>query len=57
MQYFTVKTVEETYKQIKELVKSVQETEEMPLESSLHRIVAEDVVSTGGQGNRNSPNE
>ncbi|OIJ12600.1 molybdopterin molybdenumtransferase MoeA [Anaerobacillus alkalilacustris] len=46
MQFFNVKTVEETYKQIEELVKSVKETEEIPLASSLHRIVAEDVVAT-----------
>lgn len=46
MQFFKVKTVEETYTLIEDFVKAIKETEEIPLEKSLHRILAEDIIAT-----------
>lgn len=46
MQFFKVKTVEETFTEIENLIKAVKETEEIPLEKSLHRVLAEDIVAT-----------
>lgn len=46
MQFFKVKTVEETYTLIEDLVKAVKDTETIPLEEALHRILAEDITAT-----------
>ncbi|MCT8137229.1 molybdopterin molybdotransferase MoeA [Anaerobacillus sp. CMMVII] len=46
MQFFKVKTVEETFTLIEDLVKAVKVVEEITLEKSLHRILAEDIVAT-----------
>lgn len=46
MQFFKVKTVEETFAEIENLIKAIKDTEEIPLEKSLHRIIAEDIVAT-----------
>ncbi len=46
MQFFNVKTVEETFALIEDLVKAVTVIEEIPLEQSLHRILAEDIVAS-----------
>ncbi len=46
MQFFKVKTVEETLAHIEELVRAVKETEVVPLEEAFHRVLAEEVVAT-----------
>lgn len=45
MQFFKVKTVEETFALIEENIPSIQETKVLPLEEALHYILAETVVS------------
>ncbi|MFN7250504.1 MAG: gephyrin-like molybdotransferase Glp [Anaerobacillus sp.] len=46
MQFFKVKTVEQTFALIEDLVKAVQDIEVIPLEQSLHRILAKDITAT-----------
>ncbi|OIJ11644.1 molybdopterin molybdenumtransferase MoeA [Anaerobacillus arseniciselenatis] len=46
MQFFKVKTVEETFAQIEELVKAVKETEVIPLEEAFRRVLAEEIIAT-----------
>lgn len=46
MQFFKVKTVEETFNLIEDVVKPILKTEEIPLEKALHRVLAEDVLAT-----------
>lgn len=46
MQFFKVKTVEETFTLIQQYVQAVNKIETVSLSESLHRILAEDVVST-----------
>lgn len=46
MQFFKVKTVEETYELIRQHVRAVNVIETVSLSDALHRILAEDVVST-----------
>ncbi len=45
MQFFKVKTVEETFKLIDELVPAIKQTEERSLESALHYILAEPIIA------------
>ncbi|RXI98674.1 molybdopterin molybdenumtransferase MoeA [Anaerobacillus alkaliphilus] len=46
MQFFKVKTVEETFALIEDIVQSIKVVEEIPLDQSLHRILAEDIIAT-----------
>ncbi|WP_458413665.1 gephyrin-like molybdotransferase Glp [Schinkia sp. CFF1] len=46
MQFFKVKTVEETFTLIQQYVQAVNKIETVSLSESYHRILAEDVVST-----------
>lgn len=46
MQFFNVKTVEETSAYIEELVNAIKKTEMIPLEEALYRVLAQEVVAT-----------
>lgn len=45
MQFFKVKTVEETFALIQEYIPEIREVETRPLEEALHCILAEPIVA------------